>query len=172
VMLGAAIATALNLFEGMFFAIALLMWDGFFIGVIAYWAASRNHRGWILAMVGLGALMITLGTAGDAISALTAVGLFVAYRTDKLSTYLSWKPLQWLGTISYSLYLTHNELTGAVFGVSRKVLPKGVLSEFAALTLVIACCLVGAYVLWRVVERPSHAFSKRMDTRRRAVTPS
>ncbi len=159
-MFGLAAAGALHLYHGLHVGIALIMWHSFFVGIAAYWAAVRGAR-WLLALMALAGMMTIYGSIGDLISAATAVLLYVALQTGRITTALSSPPLQWLGMVSYSLYLTHNFVAGSAFWALRKVVHGGsVLSEAFGLIVVTGICLIAAYVMWWLVERPSHNFAK------------
>ena len=161
VMLGAALGGALGLYGALSPAIALVMWHSFFVGVAAYWAGQGSQR-WAAALVALAAVMIVRGGTGDAISAATALLLFGAMRTRHLTTALSGAAWQWLGLISYSLYLTHNIVTGALYWLAGRLLPSGLIVEIATLVGVTAACLAVAFGMWWLVERPAHAFARRI----------
>ena len=76
-------------------------------------------------------------------------------------------PLQWLGMISYSLYLSHNIVAGSAYWALGTLMPGGVAAESVQLVLVTALSLLFAYALWWVVERPAHDFAKRVGARLR-----
>jgi peptidoglycan/LPS O-acetylase OafA/YrhL len=78
------------------------------------------------------------------------IGSHLAQRTAS-SAFLESAPVQWLGRISYSLYLSH-------------VLTMGALKFHAPaywIYLAIPCCLAVAHGLCEAVERPSIYFSRR-----------
>ena len=160
VMFGAALAGALRLYHGLNDGVALVMWHAFFVGVVAYWAGQGTGR-WTLPLGILVAVMM-FGGSGDAISAATAGGLWLAFRMGTLTTSLSSKPFQLLGMISYSLYLSHNLITGSAYWALGKVMPAGLSSDLIKLSIVTAMCLVGAYAIWWLIERPAHELAKRI----------
>jgi peptidoglycan/LPS O-acetylase OafA/YrhL len=161
VMFGAALAGAAQLYLGLPGGIALIMWHAFFVGVAAYWA-GQGSRVWLAALAVLVVVIFAGRSTGDMMSAATAVLLYVAFRSGRMTTILAGRSLQWLGMISYSLYLTHNIFTGSSYWALRKVMPAGVASETVQLVLVTGICLIGAYALWWLVERPAHDFAKRI----------
>jgi peptidoglycan/LPS O-acetylase OafA/YrhL len=161
VMFGAALAGALHLYEGLPGGIALTMWHAFFVGVVAYWAGQGSH-GWLAALSLLIVAMIAGRVTSDLISAGTAAGLCWAFRTGRLWSMLSGPPLQWLGMISYSLYLSHNLVAGSAYWALGKVASRGFAAEVIHLLIVIGMSLLVAYVLWWLVERPAHNLAKQL----------
>jgi peptidoglycan/LPS O-acetylase OafA/YrhL len=161
VMLGAALAGALQLYKGLPGGVALIMWHSFFVGVAAYWA-GQGSRAWVAALALLVLAILAGQSTGAMMSAATAVLLYFAFRSGRIATMMGSKPLQWLGMVSYSLYLTHNIFTGSAYWAMRKVMPAGLASEAVQLVLATGICLVGAYALWWLVERPAHDFAKRI----------
>lgn len=69
-----------------------------------------------------------------------------------------------LGTISYSLYLTHMFVVGFGWGVLRK-LNLGTAAEIAGMAVIVAGAIIAAKISYRLVEVPSnrlgHALAKR-----------
>jgi peptidoglycan/LPS O-acetylase OafA/YrhL len=165
VMFAAALAGALRLYHGLPSGLALVMWQAFFVGVAAYWA-GQGVRVWQVALAILTVVIVAGGGTGDMMSAATAVLLFLTFRNGRITTMLAAKPFQWLGMISYSLYLTHNLFTGSAYWALGKVMPTGLVSQTVQLMIVTAICLIGAYALWWLVERPSHDFARRIGQRR------
>ena len=161
VMFGAALAGAFQLYEGLPRGVALTMWHAFFVGVAAYWAGQRS-RGALAALIILAVAMIGNGVTSDLISAATAVLLFGAFRTGRLAGTLSSAPWQWLGMISYSLYLSHNLVAGSAYWALGKIMPRGLAVETIQLMIVTSLSLLFAYALWWLVERPAHDFAKRL----------
>ncbi len=159
-----AVAGALHLYGGLPRGLALIMWHAFFVGVAAYWA-GQGSRVWQVALATLIGTMVVRGSTGDVISAATAGMLFLAMRTGRLATAMSNAPLQWLGMISYSLYLIHNTVTGSAYWIVGKVMPQGVVSQVVQLVFVTGLCLAAAYCLWWLVERPAHDFARRVGQR-------
>jgi peptidoglycan/LPS O-acetylase OafA/YrhL len=165
VMFGAALAGALQIYHGLPGGVALTMWHAFFVGVAAYWAGQRSGM-WLVALgILVGAILVRQST-GDMMSAATAVLLYLAFRTGRITTMAASAPLQWLGMISYSLYLSHNIVAGSAYWALGTLMPGGVAAESVQLVLVTTLSLLFAYALWWLVERPAHDFAKRVGARR------
>ena len=133
-------------------------WGAFFIGVLARHAIEDQR--WLLALGILGALLTIDGWFG-AINTATAALLYISVRTRWAETGLNWRWLQFLGLISYSLYLVHNPIISVSAWVSHQVLGTGVAADVATLGIVLSATVAGASILWALVERPTHRLSRR-----------
>ncbi|RYF48432.1 MAG: acyltransferase [Cytophagaceae bacterium] len=134
-------------------------WYGFFIGALAYWSASRKYLlfpFWVL-IVGL----VLSERDVSQVCALTAVVLHVALRTGHIVRSMSFAPIQFVGTISYSLYLTHTQVQGASMNLLYRYIPRTAIGEAFALALSAVCCVAVASLFWWIIERPSHNLAKR-----------
>lgn len=100
--------------------------------------------------------------------AITSFLLMVAGATGKLDKWLSWRWLQFLGLVSYSLYLLHNPLTGASFRVINRWLPSGIIAELIAALATLAVCIVASGLAYRFVEKPSIKLSHLVRINQRA----
>jgi len=160
----AAISLVLLATETMTWGWFIDWWYAFFLGAVTFWAlAGRVRMAWwgVLFAVTLAAAIangdvqpfIVLGTA----LVILAVGL-----AGRLRTWLELRPLQFLGRISYSLYLVH--FIGATLvkiGMSRLGgSVGGALLLFAAANVV---SILAAWVMYRLVEAPSLRLTKHPD---------
>jgi peptidoglycan/LPS O-acetylase OafA/YrhL len=143
-------------------------WYGFFAGALGYWAASK--RSVVIPFWALAIGLLLLGRDISQVCAVTAVLLHVTLKNGSIVRTLSNRPLQFLGTISYSLYLTHTQVQGASMYLLYKFIPRTVGGEAVALILSALTCIAAAAFFWWIIERPSHALAKRFGgrTRRRA----
>lgn len=154
-------------FPGLF----LEHWHLFMMGVLVRYALdaarSRQQRAWCVACI---AVLVAAGTIWQAsVSEFLgiAIGLLLL-AGGRYSALLSWsggRLLQWLGLISYSLYLTHNNITGMVFRFGYKITGRTVATEFVWLVVAtIACCLF-AWVFFLIFERTGLRLSKMIALR-------
>lgn len=74
------------------------------------------------------------------------------------------KPFMAAGTISYSLYLLHFPVGLRVINVANR-LPEHWLYRYGGVAAALIVSLVAAAVFYRLVERPSQAWSKRLGDR-------
>jgi peptidoglycan/LPS O-acetylase OafA/YrhL len=72
-----------------------------------------------------------------------------------MGSWLNWAWLQWLGVVSYSLYLLHNPMTGASANIVKRIAPAGVVGELMTLTISMMACLVAAQLSYFIIEQPS-----------------
>ncbi len=146
----------------------LPFWYAFIAGVFAYWANRGVRHARTLMWSFFGALGIAFALHHNySIGAVlvTAALLAQSAHWPTLNYWFSWRPLQFLGTISYSLYLLHNPLTGATFNLSYRVLPHTLWGELASFVLVLMVCLLVSYLAYRLVEKPSIRWSRLVAVR-------
>jgi peptidoglycan/LPS O-acetylase OafA/YrhL len=130
------------------------------------WAGRRGPAVWALLIACAVAAPLIQGWH-DATYMLVALPVFLLAVLGWLPM-LRWGPLLWLGSISYTLYLTHNLLG------QRLILfleGKG-LHPVASVIIAIACALLLAEAISRFVERPAMAAIRgayRRRTAQRAV---
>ena len=68
---------------------------------------------------------------------------------------LDWKPLVWVGTISYSLYLLHVPIGGRVLN-SLERFSHFELVKILAVPAALAASLLAAWLFFLLIEKPSH----------------
>lgn len=148
-----------NLHPGLF----LPHWHGFILGVFAYWSWQQKLHPLFLYIYS--ALILTGGMLFHSnFSITTTIMALLIYESAKLGhiSSMNWKWLQFLGLISYSLYLTHNPITGAVFFLTYKLIGSSVLTQFFALGIDIAICILFAFLYWWLFEKWSINLSKKI----------
>jgi len=143
-------------------------WHLFIAGVLVWWSATRStdRLARAIAITNLAALLMLAAARADVallVGLIAATLILVAALCGKLSTWLSARPLQWLGAISYSLYLTHNAIAGAAFRLAYRLTGHTLATEALCSVLVVAVSLAFAYLFHRAIERPSLALSHCVD---------
>jgi peptidoglycan/LPS O-acetylase OafA/YrhL len=93
-------------------------------------------------------------TAASAFAILAALASRTAHRM------LTWRPVVWLGKVSYSLYLTHTLVQLTVIHLLGRILPVPVL-----LALCIPLTLLLSQLTYRYVEVPAIALGKRLSAK-------
>lgn len=94
---------------------------------------------------------------------ITAITLFSMGFANRLYTACNWRWLQFLGAISYSLYLIHNPITGASFRVGYMITGQNLYWEAFWLLITAVACFVFAWVIYTFVEKPSNAFAHKIN---------
>jgi len=144
-------------------------WFLFLLGVLVWRAVMRADDGdyapTVVATLEI-ALLAAIGVARVdvpiLVAAATGTVVLVGGLLGKLQTWLSSRPLQFLGVISYSLYLTHNQLTGAVFRGGFALTGRTVLTEALWLLVVVAISIAFAWLFFKLFEAPSMLLSRKV----------
>jgi peptidoglycan/LPS O-acetylase OafA/YrhL len=165
---------------------ALVYLPVFFLGTLmAVWLPELLEslkrvpaRGWVAIAVVSGALMIASwplrpllpsGSLGNSIVwGLAGVGaagmILIALGSERARRALSSRPVRWLGTVSFSLYLVHVPVIQTftyLFGDDR---------WYLALAVAIPASFIVAQAFFAVVERPSHRMARAVGARLSAAT--
>src|SRR5262249_1333200 len=122
---------------------------------------------WAYVTLVVGALACQRSYYGE-VGLLTAISIFVVGRLDRLHRWLDAWPLQYLGRISYSLYLIHPVLGDPVVYYIRGRLVGTEFSPFVALgffTAAFAVSLIGAHLMYRFLEKPSIELARKLKVK-------
>ncbi len=140
----------------------LPLWYGFLLGVFAYWSWQKRIPSSVF--YGYSALFIVSSIVHQdvfsAACALSALLLHEAGRFNQLGVWLKAAPFQFLGKISYSLYLNHVMVVGALFKVGYGKLGMTLTSDLLLLAASIVISIGLAWVTWWIAERPSIKWSQ------------
>ena len=144
--------------------IFLPLWYSFMLGIFAYWTYRKQLNPWFFYFYV--AILVFAGIANSSdfaiVSSIIAVLLLEVARANRMQQLLNWQWLQFVGKISYSLYLTHTPILGGVYWIVFKLFNHSVWSEFLALILAIAACIAFATLIWQIIEKPSIQWSKKL----------
>ncbi|MEO8075603.1 MAG: acyltransferase [Acidobacteriota bacterium] len=122
----------------------------FALGIATFW----KHSGWLsgggyLALLAAAAA-VTSATLGPAIAAVgTGTALLMAYGNR-----FRWRPLAWMGTLSYSLYLIHGPVGERVVNLGARYAHAPV-AQVAVMVAAVVVSVGAAYALYRLVELPA-----------------
>ena len=150
--------------DGLWPGSFLPFWHSFLLGVVAYWA-WRNPK---LMVVFMGFAFVVTASAVvknngfSLVSAVTACCLWFAAISGQIVKSLNWSWLQFLGKISYSLYLTHNPITGATFRAGYMLTGHTAAWEAFWWAVSLACCIIFAEAMWRLIEAPSMRLARKI----------
>jgi peptidoglycan/LPS O-acetylase OafA/YrhL len=143
--------------------LALIRWYQFAIGALVWWThAGAAARGWLYAA--WAALGIAVVGQPDVIEQLLPVvvsgAIVLALDGDRMQRWLSLRWLQFLGAISYSLYLFHATVGWRSIRLLGLVLPTTPWYAALAFLLGTAAAVGFCWVMWLVIERPSLGWSR------------
>ncbi len=150
--------------KGWFFG----YWYSFAAGVLVCWGWRERGLPVTLAVaycVGLGVVSAVSRDPFAITAAVTAVVMLGVCLAGGMGRWLDWRPLQFLGLISYSLYLIHNNVIGAAFFTTRAVLSPGLAQEFIGAVLALSATLFTCWLMYLFVEKPAIGWSRRISTR-------
>ncbi len=150
-------------------------WSLFFLGVLVRWSLDRPDRPvWLVALLALElSSLLYRWDAGPLVASAIALLIFAMGRTERLDSSFSGPIIQFLGLISYSLYLVHPLLGNrALRRISQTMepAPSG-MTAVALLAGATLACIAAAALFYLLVEHPSHQLSKkiRLGTKRAKI---
>jgi peptidoglycan/LPS O-acetylase OafA/YrhL len=136
----------------------------FLAGSLAAWRTLGRVSDTLfqLCLLGMGVALVFKPELARIFGFLTTVLIYAAIRRDALHRWLSARPVQWLGSISYSVYLVHAPLAVFFLGLRTRVAPDSTLMSFVCLAGVYGATLALASLLHRTVEVPCLRFAQRL----------
>jgi hypothetical protein len=159
---GVSLLDNANLIDGLP-GLFISHWYAFALGSMTYWVSSGKQPLWAL-VVAIGLTLVTAPfahTDWSITAAATAAALYAASRLGTMGTWLSDPVSQFLGRISYSLYLFHPLVGWTAQSVALKFV-----DQWTALAVGIAASVVSAWVAYAMLERPSISLSRRVALQR------
>jgi peptidoglycan/LPS O-acetylase OafA/YrhL len=137
-------------------------WFRFFLGVITFWAIDgRVPR---LVFYGFAAMLflisIVTGDLRGGIAGFTAAVIFIAGIRGHLTRWLSGRVWQYLGRISYSLYLLHIVIAIPFINWIWILVPQSTAVALALFPAAIGVSLLSAHLFHVYFERPSLTLSR------------
>ena len=144
-------------------------WHLFLTGAVVWRAvasgpAPRPRARYYAAVAQLAVLALVLGLRplemGLLVGTCTALVLLLVGGVERLTRWLSWRALQGLGAISYSLYLTHNAVTGVSFRIGYRLTPRTPAWEAFWLLAMVLASIAFAWLFHRLIEQPTLRLSK------------
>jgi peptidoglycan/LPS O-acetylase OafA/YrhL len=148
-----------NIHPGLF----LPHWHAFLVGVFAYWSWKNRIPSIYFYVYTVMVLVSSFVTGSDfgMAAAITAMFVHTCSIMGRIET-ANWRWIQFLGKISYSLYLTHNPITGASYFVIYRLLGNSVLVQYMALLISTIACIFFAVLFWWLLEQWSISLSKKV----------
>ncbi len=139
-------------------------WFMFFTGALSYWtlAGKIDRRIFLVYILVLIGLSIGFRDAHAGMVLLTTMMIYTAAFTGGLQKWLSGRSFQYLGRISYSLYLVHMTIGVAAIHLVMKFSNGSNAAVLFAFTAAIVVSIIFADLLNRFVETPAMLLSKRL----------
>ncbi len=147
-------------------------WHMFFAGVVAKWCiVDRRSTWWLVSYVGLVTVAALAAYEPDLFpdddqspifACLVAITLVLAGRGTLLADGLGHRVIAFLGTISYSLYLTHWAVGVNLVRLLESRLGADPISALGGFAIALAASIAAAVVLHRMVEVPAQTLSRRV----------
>jgi peptidoglycan/LPS O-acetylase OafA/YrhL len=136
----------------------------FLAGALTWWTLEgRLPRGlWYTFILVLGGLFLWKLEGRLLVTAATSSLLYVAGRRQRLYAWLAARPFQYLGRISYSLYLVHVPLCLVLLALKVRIAPPSDAVALAFLGAVFAASIAAAHVLYTWVEAPCVEWARRL----------
>ena len=135
----------------------------FAMGCLVFRARTGRDPTWVAAAVIVlaGLAMARSGSSAEALAGMIVAALLLSPRLASGATGLLGQLLRALGTISFSLYLIHIPIGGKIVNLGQRWMSGPVSHLFLSL-LALTASLAAAGLLWRFVERPCIAASKKL----------
>jgi peptidoglycan/LPS O-acetylase OafA/YrhL len=138
-------------------------WYCFMLGVLAHWHARKQPAATLVLFVVLALLTLSSLKSPSAtviVAIVTTVFVLLANYSHHIRELLSWKLVQFVGLISYSLYLVHNQIQGAVAFALRKVMNPSLATDVVLFAALILAPVLAAWMTYQLIEKPSIRWSR------------
>jgi peptidoglycan/LPS O-acetylase OafA/YrhL len=143
-------------------------WSYFVGGVLCYWALGHKcppiFLGVFLVLMVVSTLLYT-GTLPIYIAAITLATIYMVGMLRLLPTLFGGAVFQYLGRISYSLYLVHWPIRGVFGSVGRHLTGERPVAAAGWYILTILSSFLAAHLLYTFVERPSMLWASALKGR-------
>jgi peptidoglycan/LPS O-acetylase OafA/YrhL len=129
----------------------------FFLGIVAWWALDGSvprAAFWLYVLAVLARLAI-FPTGQTAMALVAALLIYLAGRLGRLDGWFSARWLQYLGRISYSLFLLHYSVSHVVTSVGYRLTGDSPRAAVGWLVLALFASLAAAHLLYKFVEAPA-----------------
>lgn len=157
----------------------LPFWPLFYLGALTWWTLSGElSLKWLIGYAALTAIIamaskpptkfLTCAVPTNVFTAIVTAGLiYWAGRQNRLYSWLRFRSIQFLGMISYSLYLVHSHIILWTFGFEKRLTHHSATtaSTLAAGAIAIAVSIGIAWLMYRFVERPGVWLGKKLKHR-------
>lgn len=146
----------------------------FVFGIVCfqYFIDAIGFRLWLMLMILAAAFSFSalgiVATSAGLMAALTIAWSKHESFDPNIFGQKFWRVLAWAGTISYSLYLIHVPIGGRIVNIGTRFADNQ-LAVVITLLLAIALTLLAAWILYRLIEKPSQKHSASLKFSRSTV---
>ncbi len=140
------------------------LYYSFLLGIFTYWCWQDNLKSiyfYLYAAILLAGGIIQ-SSAFTIASVVVATLLLEVGRANQMQNALNWQPLQFLGRISYSIYLTHNAVVAGSLFLGFKLLKVNLVTEITCTLVAIIASIGFAAIMFELVEKPSIKLSRKV----------
>lgn len=168
-----SVAVRYNLFDmSAHPGLAIIRWFQFFMGTCVWWVVSGTIHWSVLVgtWAVLTAAVVSQGQPPLQLLPIAVTALiWWSYRRDTMATALSNPAIQFLGTISYSLYLFHAPVGWRLVPLASRVVggDSPLWISVTIFTISMLVCIAFAWLMWWLLEKPSMALSRSFKLPRR-----
>jgi peptidoglycan/LPS O-acetylase OafA/YrhL len=143
----------------------ITFWYMFFSGYLSYQALveGRLKALYLIQLIVLACAGLWGGDDKLLMTAAVMIVFLAAKRIRGIAWVLETRPLQFLGMVSYSLYLIHEIFIKGTAHLLLRLLGKSELSTLAGFGLILAC-LLASWLFYLAIERPSIHWSKQVKS--------
>lgn len=158
-----SVLTRLNLPKNPIPGFFIDWWYMFFLGVILCWVkrGQIQDRWFFIYLALISTTLVFDFRLADLIVIITGIIFFVAIKRDKLNSWLNFKWLLYLGSISYSLYLIHGDTGSRFLNIVYRIGKNNHLIAAVGFLLAILVSVLAAQLLYRLIEKPSIKLSRK-----------
>jgi peptidoglycan/LPS O-acetylase OafA/YrhL len=149
-------------------ALFVYAWPSFFLGVVVNWAYHRRAEGWVVPAIMLSSLvLLPVAPLEISVACATALTIHLVARAGRLETLTMGRALQYLGRISYSLYLVHMLVGTPLFRLGIRALGgrPDTLHAVGLMVLATAVSIIAAHFMYALIERPAMRLAQRLGRR-------
>jgi peptidoglycan/LPS O-acetylase OafA/YrhL len=135
----------------------------FLLGAFIWWTLEKKMPffcfTFYLLIIFAGAVIN--GEIAPLFAVLITVLIYIVGKKGRLRHWFNLGWLQYLGQISYSLYLTHTTVSLPILNLGYRITKNSVIGSFLWFLIALIVSFVTAHFWWKLIEKPSVEFSKR-----------
>ncbi len=145
----------------------------FFLGAATWWTLDRRLPAWMFwsYLAAMAGRFVWKGGDDLPFAIATGAAIYLVGRAGRLHSCLNFRPLQYLGKISYSLYLIHYPVSHIVVNAGYRLTGDSPWAAFGWLGLSVALSILAAHFLYLFVEAPTARLASRLKPRANQPTP-